>query len=170
MSIPETIAANPELAVLAALILRAILAWQRDLSWYEYRTLHGLKRFVAQRYPSDSIGPVSLVNRKGGRDDAEYLGHSEASPREVVRELRSEGFGLHLLASLKVRPERQATFAHVVMTHGDGKQTECYVFRADDGTDIYAHLERSAGSIRHLTDTDQVDGDPREVVPEGLYT
>jgi hypothetical protein len=168
MSIPETIAQNPELAVLAGIILRAILAWQRGLSWYEYRTLHGLKRLIAQRYPRDSIGPVSLVNRKGGRDDAEYLGYSEASPREVVRELRSHGFGLHLLASLKVRPVGQASYAQLIVTD-DEMQTECYLFPAEGGTDVYAHFERSAGSIRHLTDTDQVDGDPREVVPEGLY-
>jgi len=168
MSIPETIAQNPELAVVAGIVLRAILAWQRELSWYEYRTLHGLKRLVAQLHPSDTIGPVSLVNRKSGRDDAEYLGHSEASPREVVRELRSEGFALHLLASLKVRPEGQPTYAQLVITD-DGMQTECYLFSAEDGTDVYAHFERSAGSIRHLTDTDQVDGDPRGVVPEGIY-
>jgi hypothetical protein len=169
MSIPETIAQNLELAVLAGIILRAILAWQTELSWYEYRTLHGLKRLVAQLYPSDTIGPVSLVNRKGGRDDAEYLGYSEASPREVMRELRSEGFALHLLASLKVRPMSHPTYAQLVMTHDNGMQTECYLFSAEDGTDVYAHFERSAGSIRHLTDTDQVDGDPREVVPEGIY-
>lgn len=166
MSIPETVAANPELAALAALILRAILAWQRELSWFEYRILHGLKRLL---FPElDRFAPY-FVFRKGGRNYGEYLGHSKASAREVVRELRSEGFSLHLLASLKVRREGQPAYAQLVMTHNNNTQTECYIFRCGDGTDVYAHLERSAGSIRHLTDTNQVEGDPRGVVPEDIY-
>jgi hypothetical protein len=166
VSVLETIAQNPELAALAALILRAILAWQRGLSWPEYRALHGVKRVL---FPVlNRFSPV-FVFRKGGHNHPEFLGHSEAPPREVVQELRSAGFGLHLLASLKVRPERQATYAQLVMTHDDGTQTEVYAFRGSGGTAVYAHHERSAGSIRHLTDTDQVNGDPRGVVPEGIY-
>jgi len=165
MPVPETIAANPELAAVAGLILRAILAWQSDLSWYEYRTLHGLKRLLFP--PLDRVWG-QFVNRKGGRKDGEYLGHSAASPREVVRELRSGTFTLHLLASLK-STKFGTTYAQLVQTHDDGTQTEVYLVTFDGGTAVFAHHERSAGTIRHLTDTDQVDGDPRGVVPEDIY-
>jgi len=166
--LPQIIASNPALAILAALVLRSILAWQKELSWYEYRTLHGLKWTLAKRYPSDTIGPISLVNRKGGDEDAEYLGYSEATPREVVRELRANGFTLHLLASLKVA-EGTPSYAQLSYQHDDGTQTECYLFRSGDGTSVYSHHERSAASIEHLTDTDQQDADPRGVVPEHIY-
>jgi hypothetical protein len=86
-----------------------------------------------------------------------------------VRELRSEGFSLHLLASLKIRPDGQSTYAQLIFSHDDGTQTEVCLFRSHSGTVIYATHERSAGSIRHLTDTDQVAGDTREVVPGNLY-
>jgi len=164
--LPQTIANNPALALLAALVLRSILAWQSELSWYEYRTLHGLKWTLAKRYPRDTIGPISLVNRKGGVDDPEYVTTRNGSVRECVRGLRDAGFSLHLLASLKVAHGQPAA-AQLVYQHDDGTQTEVYLIRANGAVRVYAHHETSAGTIRHLTSTNQQPGDPRGVVPWG---
>lgn len=164
--LPQIIANDPALALLAAIVLRSILAWQSELSYYEYRTLHGLKWTLAKRYPRDSIGPVSLVNRKSGTDDAEYIATVQQSPRATIRELRTRGFTLHLLASLKVVNGTPAV-AQLSYQHDDDTQTEVYLLRADGGTQVFAHHETSAGSIRHLTSTDQDPGDPRGVVPWG---
>jgi hypothetical protein len=161
----ETLQDHAVLAAVAALVLRAILAWQSDLSYYEYRTLHGLKPLAARLLGRDTIGPISIVNRKGGRDDPEFLTDLADAPRDVVRDLRQRGFALHLLASAKARPDGPAV-AQLSYQHDDDTQTEVYLFRADDGgTAVYSHHETSAGTLRHLTDTDQTPGDPRGVVP-----
>lgn len=159
---------SPELAVGLALLLRAALAWQRGLSWYEYRTIHGFKRAV---FPvlDERLALVSFVNPKGGRDDPEFLRTVDGSVRQTVGDLRREGGTLHLINALKRRPDGTLTAAHVVWTHPDQTQTEAYLFDNGDGTvDVYAHYETSVTDPEgHLSDR-QNDGDPLGVVTKAL--
>lgn len=161
----------PAVAVALGLLLRAGLAWQRGLSWYEYRTLHGLKRLVFPVLDA-RLTFVSFVNGKGGHDDAEYLRTVDASVPELVGTLRNAGGTLHLISALKRRPATRGdplTRAHLVWTHDDGHQTEAYLFANDDGTtDVYAHVETGVTDpLGHLTDT-QTDGDARGIVADAL--
>lgn len=171
-SIVDLLVESPELAVALGLLLRAGLAWQKELSWYEYRTLHGLKRVA---FPTlEALMPGNLfVNAKGGRDDAEFLTTVDASIRETVRDLRADGGSLHLISSIKRRPTGNGdtlTRAHVVWTDG-GDQTEAYLFANDDGTtDLYAHVEASVTDpVGHLTGP-QTDGDPDDIVSDAIET
>lgn len=159
-----------------AFILRAGLAWQGELSWYEYRTLHGMKRLAFPRlhpYAKKHVGFSSLVNDKGGRRDAEYLSTDPRGYKRVAGTLRAAGGDLHLISSVKRRPPDYGdplTVAHVTFLHDDGTQSESYLFRNDDGTtDVYAHHEPSpADPDDHLGGNSQADGDPRGVVREAL--
>jgi len=158
---------NPELALALGVCLRAALAWQRGLSWYEYRTLHGIRRLA---FPTlQQYAPVApFVRRKGGRDDAEFLTTRRGTVRATVRQLREAGGTLHLISSIKRRPSDHGdplSRAHLVWTHADGRQTEAYLFANSDGTtDVYAHVETSVTDpVGHLTET-QTNGDARAVV------
>jgi hypothetical protein len=173
MTITETLADSPALLVALALVMRAGLAWQRSLTWPEYRLLHGGKRLlfpVLQRRAP--LGFDSFVNAKGGRDDAEYLRTYQASVRDTVSRLTAAGGSLHLLNSIKRRPGEHGdplTAAHVVWDHGTD-QTEAYLFANADGTtDVYAHFEPSPEMpLEHLGGGQQQDGDPRGVVTAAL--
>jgi len=169
----EALSQYPEVAIVVALVMRAGLAWQRQLSWYEYRTLHGLKRLA---FPVlDRVEPFGFgvfVNEKGDRGDREYHATLQGSVRSVVRQLREGGGSLHLISSVKRRPSGRGdtlSRAHVVWTHDDGTQTECYLFQNDDGTtDVYVHHETGvADPAGHLSDR-QRDGDVRGVVADAL--
>jgi len=173
MTITETLADNPALVVALAVVMRALLAWQRSLTWPEYRTIHGAKRLLfpvlQRRRP---LGFDSFVNRKGGREDAEYLTTVETDVRATAQRLRDAGGSLHLLNSIKRRPETHGdplTAAHVVFDHGTD-QTEAFVFANDDGTtEIYSHFEPSPETpLEHLGGDQQADGDPRGVVTAAL--
>lgn len=166
----DRLAASPELVIVLAAVIRAAVAWQSELSWYEYRTAHGAKRLL---FPSlEAILPgIIFVNEKGGRDDAEYLATVYAPVREVAADLRANGGTLHLLNSVKRRPTGHGdtlTRAHVVFLDGD-EQTEAYLFANDDGsTDLYAHAEAAVTDpVAHLT-AYQTDGDPDGVVTDAL--
>lgn len=172
-AVVDFLAANWWAVLALAVVMRAGLAWQSDLSWPEYRTAHGIRRLlfpVLQRRAP--LGFDSFVNRKRGRTDDEYLRTVDADVRATVGRLRAGGGSLHLISSLKRRPADHGdplTAAHVVWTHDDGSQTEAYLFANDDGTtDAYAHHETSvADPDGHLTDP-QHDGDPRGVVTDAL--
>lgn len=160
----------PELAVAVALLVRLALAWQRGLSWYEYRTLHGIKRLT---FPTlDRLFPGNIfVNDKGGQDDSEYLTTMGVHYRDVVGLLRDAGGHLHLVSSIKRRPAGYGdtlSAAHVVFP-GGSMQVEAYLFRNDDGsTDVYAHHETAPTDPEgHLTDP-QFDGDPTGVIYAAL--
>ena len=159
---------HPELVVVLGLVMRAALAWQSELSWYEYRTLHGLKRLAFP--PLARFAPVSLINEKGGTDDAEYLQTRDESIRAVVSTLRQGGFELHLLCSLKRRPDGTLTAAHLIYRHDGGEQTEAFLFANDDGsTDVYAHHEPDPSRpLAHLGGANQSDGDPEGVVAQAF--
>lgn len=167
----DVVVSWPLLAALLATLLRAGLAWQAELSWPEYRLLHGAKRVTFPTLQRLPLGFDSFVNHKDGRDDAEFLTTRAASPKAVVGHLRSAGGSLHLINSVKRRPDGLGdplSVAHVVWTH-DEAQTEAFLFHNADGTtDVYAHHETSVTDPDgHLTDP-QHDGDPRGVVREAL--
>lgn len=190
-AVVDFLAANWWAVLALAVVMRAGLAWQSELSWPEYRTAHGIKRVafstldrldasdlpiknlaVFGRVAKAAVRFDSWVNDKRGRTDAEYLRTVETDVRATVGRLRAGVGSLHLISSIKRRPADHGdplTAAHVVWTHDDGSQTEAYLFRNDDGTtDAYAHHETSvADPDGHLTDP-QHDGDPRGVVIEAL--
>jgi len=162
------------MAAVLGLALRAGLAWQRQLSWYEYRTLHGLKRvalpWLAARNP---FGFGHWVHHKGGRDDGEFIATVGQSVRETVKTLQAGGGSLHVISSLKCRPPTHGdplTAAHLVWTDGE-MQTEAYLFQNDGGTtDVYAHHEVSVTDPEGHLNAEQVNGDPRGVVHDALDT
>lgn len=160
---------NPELAIVLGLALRAVRAWQTELTWYEYRTLHGVKRLVL---PALNSPALSTVSRKGNRGDPAFLTTYKGTVRATVTQLREGGGSLHLINTIKVRPGANGdpvSRAHLVWTHADGRQTEAFLFKNDDGTtDVYVHVETSVSDpTGHLTDT--VDaGDGRKVVSDAL--
>ena len=162
---------HPEAALLVGLLARIGLAWQSELSWYEYRTFHGLRRLLFPRL--QTLLPFDrFVSRKGGRNDAEYLTTHPADVRTTVSRLRRGGGTLHLISSVKRRPADHGdplSRAHLRWAHPGGRQTEAFVFANDDGTtDVYAHAENSVTDpVAHLT-RGQHDGDPRGVVRAAL--
>jgi len=160
----DILAQYPELAAIAPVVIRAIQIWQGSLSWYEYRTFHGIKRAVLKR--------TGITHPKGGRNDDEFLRTIDLSPKTIAQRLRKNGGDLHLLASMKRRPAAHGdplTAAHVVFYHDDTKQTEAYLFANDDGSsDVYVHVETATTDPDgHLTDT-QIDGDARGRVRAAL--
>jgi len=162
---------NPELVVVLAVVTRLIRAWQNQLTWREYRELHRLKRGVFPLVYRVTGGRLHLINDKNGRDDAEFVATADASVREIFRELSDSGASLHLLCSIKRRPDERGdplTAAHMVWTRGD-TQVEAYLFDNADGTvDIYAHTEASTDNpLEHLTRR-QKDGDTVGVLPDDL--
>lgn len=164
----DVLTEHPELVVVLSIALRMARAYQTSLTWPEYRVAHRFKRGVFPLLDRLAPGVILLVSAKGGRDDAEFLMTTEESVRSLVFELRKAGGSLHLLNSLKRRPDTHGdplSAAHLVWTHDDGTQTEAYMFRNADGTtDLYAHHETSTDDpVGHLTD-EQRDGDPREVI------
>jgi hypothetical protein len=158
---------DPVTLATLTLVIAGLVAWQRTLSWTEYRTLHETKKRLAIRI--HSIVPVLLLSRKGYRDDDEYLETREQSVRAVFTEYVDAGGSPHLINSIKVREtpagETQYSDAHVVWIHDDTTQTELYLFDNGDGTtDLYAHHETAVlDPDGHLTDP-QTDGDPREIL------
>lgn len=154
----------PVLVIAIGLLMRAGLAWQRELSWYEFRTLHGLKRMV---FPVlDRLEPMGFglfVTEKRGRNDPEFIVTNEGGIRETVSLLRNGGGSLHLLSSIKRRPVRHGdpfSRAHVVFTEGQ-LQTEAFVFLNDDGTtDVYVHKEASVTDPEAHLEGAFEDGDP----------
>lgn len=163
----------PALLAAVAVVARVARAWQTSLTWPEYRAIHRIKRGVFPLINRVAGDRLLWVSAKGGRDDAEYLTTIDAPYPEVVATLRAGGGGLHLLNSLKRRPEGHGdryTIAHVMWAHpDDGAQTEAYLFTNSDGsTDVYAHVEPWTDSpLRHLTGS-QSNGDVRGVVVDAL--
>lgn len=165
----ELLRESPELLAVVAVAARLARAWQTSLSWPEYRIFHRIKRVLFPRIHRLAPGRILLVSEKGGRNDAEFIQTVDASVRVVVGILRDAGGSLHLLNSLKRRPDEHGdplTAAHVLWTHDDGTQTEAYLFKnADESTDLYAHHETSIDDpLGHLTD-EQRDGDTRNTLP-----
>lgn len=170
----ELLAEYPALVVIVALVTRLALAWQTQLTYSEYRVIHRFKRGVfpiAERFAGNAM---LWVSEKGGREDPEYLTTVDAHYREVLTDLQAAGGSLHLINSLKRRPEGNGdtlSIAHVVWTHDDEAQTEAYLFQnADNSTDVYAHVETSVGVPKEHLAGEQIDGDTRKVVGNAIST
>jgi hypothetical protein len=173
MALPDALADPVPLAILT-LAVAAAVHYQRGLTWTEYRQIHRAKVRVFP--PLQRLAPGgfdSFVNRKGGRDDGEYLVTRTQSVRSVWKQLVSEGGDPHLVASVKRRTlgqhPPQYSAAHVVWLHDDGSQTEAYLFANCDGTtDVYTHHETATTDVDgHLSDP-QTNGDPKGVVRDAL--
>jgi hypothetical protein len=162
----------PELLVVLTLVIRAAIGYQRGLSWYEYRTWHGVRRALFP-WLNRTLKIVRFVNHKpAGRESPEFIATVDMSVRETASVLREGGAMWHLISSIKRRPDGHGdtlTRAHVVWFHGDEHQTEAYLFRNADGTtDVYAHYEAGVvDPVGHLTEP-QRQGDPKGVVRGAL--
>jgi len=164
----EILQQNPEAIVVLAVVLRLARAYQTELTWPEYRAIHRVKRSV---FPllSRVMPTAPWVNAKNGRDDAEYIETVDTSVRETVQALRDAGGTLHVLNSIKRRPDTHGdpyTAAHVVWYVEGGNQVEAYLFQNDDRTvDVHAHTETSTDDpLGHLTER-QINGDEYGVLP-----
>ena len=168
----EPIFNNPELTAILAAVILFVLRYQRGVGWTEYRTIHSLKRGLLPLIDKHTM--IFAVSRKGGRDDGEYISTVDKPLRATFTALRKDGFSPHLINSIKQRPHPnydgpQYSAAHLVKTHSDGYQSEIYLFDMGGQTDVYAHVERSVTDPQaHLNDTDQQDGDVRNVLPEWI--
>jgi len=161
---------HPEYYAALVAIITVVVLYQRTLSWREYKRLHGLKLRVfpiLQRL--EPAGFDHFVHgKKGPVEDAEYLTTVDASVEDVFKHLVTEGGSPHLLNSIKRLPDGRLSRAHVVWTHTDGQQSECYLFQSPDGVLMYAHSESSVVDARgHLSDG-QTDADPKGVVTDAL--
>ena len=161
---------NPAAIALVTVIVLALLAYQRTLSWREYRRLHGLKRLLLPTI--DRQTNLFVVSSKGTPEaDDEYLRTVKMDVADTFRQLVAGGGAPHLVNSLKRRPESVETrysAAHVVWTHDDGSQTEAYLFPSEDGTQVYAHHEPGVVTVDEHLEGYQTDGDPRGVVTDAL--
>jgi len=169
--LPDVIASNPLLLAGLLVAVALVVAYQRTLSWPEYRRLHAVKLRVLPWV--DRLTSLFVVSNKGYRDDAEYVATVPRDSRETFRVLVDGGGSPHLVNSVKRRTRPDGTTdwsrVHVVWIHDDGSQTEAYAFANGDGsTDVYAHHETSVLDPEgHLSDG-QRDGDPRGVVRAAL--
>lgn len=168
--IPELVLSNPALLAVLTILVLALVAWQRTLTYREYQTVHTVKTLVFRVLdPWASRRGRPLINDKGGRDDAEFLTTWDGTPRDVLTTLKSEGWDYHLVSTDKRRPSGLDD-GHAVMYHDDGRQTEVYVFGVGEKTDVYAHVEGAVTDPEgHLTEQQQ-DGDPRGVVGDALQS
>jgi len=166
---------DPVLFAALTLAVLAVLQYQRTLSWTEYRRIHALKvRFLpyVDRYTN-----LFVISRKQSpEEDAEYLTTVSGSVGDVFKRFKrlvAGGGSPHLINSVKVRPHgdgSQYSAAHVVWTHDSGDQSEAYLFRAEDGVDVYSHFEPSVVNVDDHLEGEQEDGDPRGVVRSALET
>jgi len=169
MALPDAFN-DPLLFAALTLAVVVVLQYQRTLSWAEYRRIHALKvRFLpyVDRYTN-----LFVISRKGTpEEDAEYLTTVGGSVGDVFKRLVAGGGSPHLINSVKVRPYgdgSQYSAAHVVWTVDGGMQVEAYLFRGEDGTDVYAHTEPSVVNVDDHLEGEQEDGDPRGVVRAAL--
>ena len=170
MTLPELFSSPVALAGLT-LVLAAVLYFQRTLSYSEYNQFHRLRLRLFP--PLSRLTSLFLVSEKGYRDDAEYVATVSASPTRLYRQLTDAGLSPHLISSIKRRETptgvTQYSILHFVKQHG-ATQSEVYCFEADSGAvDLYAHNEATVLTPeQHLEDTNQEDGDPRNVIPPAL--
>jgi hypothetical protein len=189
MALPDVFS-NPLAYAGLIVVLVAVVAWQATITYSRAARINRIKRFVfplADRFRrplvrqarrvSPALGAFlngvipHLIHEKGRTSDAEYLETWKADLPAVFDRLSKTGFDPNVASSLKRRPAPvagayQYSALSMVYYHGDGTQTEVYVFVNGDGTvDIYAHAETSVTDPEgHLSDP-QRDGDPRGVIP-----
>lgn len=157
----------PTVAALVTIIVVFVARFQAGLTYHEYRFLHRLKSKTLKR-----VAP-HLVNRKAHRDQApEYIETVQEKPKVVATQLLKE-FSPHLPATTKERVlpggETQMSHSQFVYFHGDGWQTEIYLFDNGNGTtDVYGHHEPSVKEPdEHITSGPIQRGEPGD--PRGVY-
>lgn len=161
---------DPKLLVILTTLIALAVNYQRSLSWTEYQTIHSLKRGILPLI--DKYSGVFVVSRKEGRGGEEYVATVEKPLRATFKELVNDGFSPHVINSIKQRPhpddgQAQYSDAHLVKIHSDGYQSEVYLFSMGGKTDLYCHVERSVTDPQgHLMDSDQQDGDVRDILPQ----
>lgn len=172
--IPAYVMDRPELVGALAVVIMAIVAYQRTLSYHEYRFAHTLKSalFAVADEWATSKGRPLLRGKLPPEQSEEFVTHVPDSPKSAFQALRAAGFSPHLVATTKVRQTdsgREFSHSQLVYIHDDGRQTETYLFEGPQGgTDVYAHVETAATDpVGHLTDA-QEPGDPRGVVMAAL--
>ena len=169
MTLPELFNDPRYYAVLVVVIV-VLLQYQRTLSWTEYKRLHQFKLKVLPAI--DRYTNLFVISRKGGVHDPEFVGETNRTVQESFKHLVKSGGSPHLINSLKLRTingEKQFSPAQVVYSHTDGSQTEVYLFPADNGTHVYAHVEPGPQTPEKHLEGWQKDGDVRGVIPESLF-
>jgi hypothetical protein len=162
--LPETLQ-DPLFIAVATLVIIAAVAYQRDLTYREYREWMRLKRRLFPILDRlEPFGFSSFVHEKDvPKDDDEFYAHTDLEPRELWRRLTAEGGDPHLVSSLKRRPVGQLSKWHFVWMHGDGTQSEVYIF--PDGA-VYVHHETGVQDVDgHLSDGIEA-GDVRGVLDD----
>ena len=160
--IPDLVFQNPGLTIALTALVAFAVNYQRGLTYREFRFLH-----IAKCYA------FSILNsraRKHGRplvrtaSDEDYVRTIDATPRTVARRITDE-FSPHLVATAKRRWTRNGyewSHSQWVFFHGDGDQTEAYLFSNPDGTtDVYAHVETSVTDPEGHIRNEQRHGDAR---------
>ena len=168
-NIPEIVLGNPVLLGVLTVLVLAVVAYQRTLTYPEYATIHTLKTVLFRALdPWARKRGRRLINDKGGREDAEFLTVWDGSARDVLTTLRSEGWDYHLVSTDK-RRDGDLDDGHAVIYHDNGDQTEVYVFELDNGkTEVYGHVETATTNPEgHLSDA-QTDGDAHGVISAAL--
>jgi len=170
VALPQFLTDPVLLAVLAGLL--ALGLWfQRGVKFDRYQRIHRLKK---RFFPKLNFLWPHFVHRKGTiSTDAEYHASWQISLREAFDLLRNAGAIPHLICSLKKRAtgkmsgkQYEYSDLHFVWTHTDGSQTEVYIFAHKDGLDVYAHNEAVIWEMKKHLEGEQIDGDPKDVVPK----
>jgi len=158
--IPALIYDNPlAVAVLTGLLIIAV---------YYMRTLSYRETVVAEFVKARAFVALNPVASRRGRPlireakEADYVDTLDATPREIVRQVRPP-FQPNLLSTAKYRRlngGRDWAHSQWAAYHGDGLQTHLMIYDNGNGRcDIYAHVESDVRSPAAHTDGDQRPGD-----------
>lgn len=171
-NIPDLVFGSPVLSAILLITVYAILSWQRNLTYTEYMTRHGIKRMLFPKLDSwFRKAGRPLIREKGPCNSSdEFVTCVQMPLRAFFIKLVRYGFSPHLLATLKVeRPWRSPAAMQLIYNHDHETQTEVYVFQdADDKLAVYAHVESSPKDPEGHIEDEQIAGDAKGVVREAL--
>lgn len=165
-NLQDVVLSDPALLAALALLVRGAVAYQTSLTYPEFIAAHRLKCRVFQL-----LDPIAtrlgrpLVHTKEYREEDEEFDRTVPEGPKMVASRIGDVFDGHLVATAKARMTPNGIqFAHSQwrQVHGDGTQTEVFLFRNPDGsTDVYVHHETAVEDPEgHLTDH-QGQGDVR---------
>lgn len=158
MDILEIVFSNPALTVTLTVLVLGAVNWQRGLTYRELRLAHIVKcRVFSILDPWARKRGRPLVNEA---NDADYERTIDANARTVSKAIM-DVFDPHLVATAKRRTSGW-THSQWVQIHGDGLQTEVYLFRNPDGTtDVYVQVETAVTDPEGHLEDEQTHGDAR---------
>jgi len=156
--IPELVLGNPALSAALTVVVLALVHYQSGLSYREFRAIHIVRCRVfalLNSWARKRGRPLVATAAPPGESSA-FVMHVGDTPRAVARRI-TDVFGPHLVATVKRRETAEGwQWAHSqwVQKHGDGLQTEVFLFAAPGiGTAVYAHVETSVTDPEgHITD------------------